>query len=457
MLETLESRRLFTGLTILTHGYEGNITGWIATAATDIQQRYGGSKYASIYSMVVSQSGKSLVVTSFGPDSGQPDYKTTLDGEMILKLDWSSVSAGLVTTQSVAAVVYQYLLVKHGKIPPLAEYPMQLIGHSRGASLMTALSQDLGKSGIFVDQQTNLDPHPVDGVDDFLGADFGDQKMATYSNVAFSDTYWRTDGNPNNLDFDGEPVAGSFNSELTVVQDNFIGSAHIAVTAYYVGTINTTSLNGGDHPVLPVWYPGTKAAPARTKTGYAFSTEGGLSQPLSGVSTLLGGTGKRTDPGESGAQWANTFGLNTRKVTTVAAGTTLSARFFVSDRDSSERVDVYIDQDQNPEDGVSLLTGKTFAANALGTGKLGVPTTGLKAGSYYLATLATDSTGHARWEYSTYKITITAPASLKANVLALNKTTPALTTTAMLSADQHLTGFLASDTLAGSEAMDLLE
>jgi hypothetical protein len=29
------------------------------------------------------------------------------------------------------------------------------------------------------------------------------------SNITFADNYWRTDGEVNNFDFDGEPVAGA--------------------------------------------------------------------------------------------------------------------------------------------------------------------------------------------------------------------------------------------------------
>ena len=42
--------------------------------------------------------------------------------------------------------------------------PVDLIGHSRGASLNTELARKLAERGIWVDDFTSLDPHPVDGV-----------------------------------------------------------------------------------------------------------------------------------------------------------------------------------------------------------------------------------------------------------------------------------------------------
>jgi hypothetical protein len=74
--------------------------------------------------------------------------------------------------------------------------PIHLIGHSRGASLMVGLTKRLGEKGIWVDQLTGLDPHPVDGHNDFLDLDFGDTPMASYVNVVYSESYWRTNGRP---------------------------------------------------------------------------------------------------------------------------------------------------------------------------------------------------------------------------------------------------------------------
>ncbi len=426
-LGTLEPRRLLAGVTLLAHGNGGDINGWVNAAAENIAERAGGADHASIYTMSITATAGALSVSGFGPVAGQKDFRTTLGGEVIIQLDWSTVSSGSYSTVQVAQVVSTYLLTNHGDAPALAQLPLHLIGHSRVASLVTTLSQNLGKAGVWVDQLTSLDPHPVDGVNDFLGANFGDDPMASYDNVAFADDYWRSDGDVNNFDFDGEPVAGAHQGNLNnSVQLSYIGSAHIAVTAYYVGTIDTDTNSGGDHPVLNGWYGTTADKPARDATGYAFSRLGNLARPSDGVSSLLGGSAPRTSAGQSGSQWANGFGI-TASASTVAAGAVVDVSVKFVDRDSDARVAIYLDQDRNPYDGAGRLTSKAFSSASLANARLSVPTAGLRPGSYYLASLTTDSAGHARWSYTDSKITITAPtfATLTGDLLTLTATSGA--------------------------------
>ena len=201
--ELLEVRTLFAGVTILTHGQSGNITGWIAAAADAIQQRLGGTSAASNYSLTVDDVGNGAEVTEFKLVSGNKPLDQTTAGEAIIKLDWSDVSHGTVTTQEVARLAADYLLSAHKGVPDFTQLPFHLVGHSRGASLITALAGDLGERGIWVDQATNLDPHPVTG----------DVGMETHANVIFSDTYYQIDESTK-LDPDGQPVDGSHNLNL---------------------------------------------------------------------------------------------------------------------------------------------------------------------------------------------------------------------------------------------------
>ncbi|HEX8325491.1 MAG TPA: calcium-binding protein [Tepidisphaeraceae bacterium] len=439
--EPLEPRRMLAGVTLITHGYNGNVDGWVATAAEDVQERAGGSKAASIATMTVAENSKGrLAVTDFANDRNQTNYRVTTAGELIVKLDWSDVSGGEYTTQDVAGVVSNYMLTKQNGTA-LAELPLHLIGHSRGASLVTALSQDFGQAGVWVDQVTYLDPHPVDGEDDFLGISFGDKEMAVYDNTVFADDYWRTDGNANNQDFDGERVTGAYNGDLnSTVQKNFFVSAHGAVTAYYVGTIDTDASDGGDHPVLNDWYRSTAVAPDRDETGFAYSRLGGGERPLSGLSTLLGGRARRSEAGESGSQWANVLNFTTRGSRSVVAGQTLDARFKVADRDSTARVEVYADTDTNPYNGgLTTLQGRRFASTDLASGRINVATGNLRPGTYRVAARVTDSAGHSRWVYSPRSIGVTAAnyTTLDNGLLTVNGTAAADQVRLEVSGDQY--------------------
>lgn len=429
LVETLESRRLLAGVTLITHGLNGDVTGWVAQIANGIEGRLGGSSAASIYTMTVAASNGKLAVTSFVPDAGQKAYTATSTGELIIKLDWNTVSGGSYSTGQVANVVSSYMLATPKRGYPLTELPIHLIGHSRGASLITALSKNFGQAGVWVDQQTSLDPHPVDGVNDIFGANFGDTKMTTYDNVAFADDYWRTDGNVNNFDYDGESVKGTHQGNLNnIVQTNFIASAHIAVTAYYVGTVNTSTSNGGEHPVLSSWYGSTSAKPARDATGYAFSRIGGLARPSDGTSSLLGGSGTRDSVGKSGSQWANVFNFNYVGSNSVSAGTNLSTRFVVADRDSDVRIDVYADTDANPYNGgLTAIGARNYASTDIQSGDVTASTAALAAGTYRLAARATDGDGHTRWYYGPRAVRVTAAdfATLANGVLTLTGTAAA--------------------------------
>ena len=129
----------------------------------------------------------------------------------------------------------------------LTDYPLHLIGHSRGGSLVTAIAAQLYTHSVDVEHLTTLDPHPVDGFggDDLL--DWGDRPMDLPGNVIFADNYYREDGLNLDLlevfDFDGESVDVAFNyqldEELLGGDEDADGSnalEHSDVTAWYIGT-----------------------------------------------------------------------------------------------------------------------------------------------------------------------------------------------------------------------------
>jgi hypothetical protein len=426
--ETLESRTLLAGVTILTHGYQGNITGWISSAADAIIDDRLRGDAASYILRVGTNSAGDLRVRSFTQESGRPISRTA-SGEMVVKLDWTDVDDGSFSTAEVGRVVADYLMAKPALLPaPLASVPIHLIGHSRGASLVTAIAQRFGQRGIWVDQLTSLDPHPVDGHNDFLNIDFGDTPMRTWSNIAFADDYWRTDGNAQNFDFDGESVAGAHQGNLNnSVQRNFISSAHLAVTAYYHGTIDTGARANNDHPIFSSWYDNSSSKPVRTRTGYYFSRIGGGIRAADGLSPAFGGAASRVDVGRSGSQWSNADAVQALD-RQVQSGDFIRVRFRRQDRDSSARVNVFLDRDLNPFNAntVRTIAARTYrASNSVVVERLNGVSDGVAPGNYYVYTRTIDSGGHTRYAYSN-RFAIIAP---QARMLAtrLFSTTPIIT------------------------------
>lgn len=394
MYEHLEQRNLLAGVTILAHGLNGNINGWIDEAADGIAERLGGPGAMSVYTMEVGSSG----VKSFEPDDGYGDYMKTTTGELVIRVDWNDVSGNPVDdpTDEVAEDIANYLLAARTskKLPPIAELPLHLVGHSRGGSLATEIAKYLGRRNVLVDQVTYLDPVAA-GVE-ILGRDFGDPQLRNWDNVVFYDNYWRTDGK-SNLDPDGSAVSGSLNNELKVVQDNFTISAHNAVTAYYVGTVDVNATDGGDHPIRSVWYQ--NGNPARDATGYAYSRIGGLARPGAGLGPLGRGTAERRGTGDEGLQWPGAVEVKPRGGTEFIAGQDFSIALRGGDRDDEARVTLFLDADRNPYNGAGAQIGSARMSGAVTDRVYGANAAGVAPGTYALAARMTDGAGQTRWFY----------------------------------------------------------
>jgi hypothetical protein len=445
--EILEPRRLLAGLTLFTHGQDGDVDGWIDAAAEGVADRPGGPDVYSIFTMRVRENaGGDLEVTFFQPDSGYGDYRRTSGGELIIKLDWSTVSGGEFSSGEVAQAVVNYMLGRRTtkRLEPLAELPMHLVGHSRGASVVVEMSRLLGRRGVVVDHVTYLDPHPVDGENDFLGVDFGDAPMRVHDNVVFADNYWRDDGRVLDFDPDGERVSGTFDGDLNAnVQENHFVSAHGAVTAYYVGTIDTSTSDGGDHPVLGSWYGGD--FPEKRETGFAFGRLAAVAaRPLGGIGEVGGGSAARSDAGTSGSQFPNLLTLRPARTRFVQGGIN-PVRLKTLDRDSSITVRIFLDRDSNPYNDNATIVGKTTTAGGGDDFDGGrnyskrVDASRVPPGNYRLSVRVTDSSGQSRWLQNGRVRVVAGDSSASASAPpAAPRTTSPFATTAILSADRDL-------------------
>src|SRR5437867_917872 len=105
LFESLESRRLLSGVTLITHGQGGSAGGDVARTADLIADRAGG---AAQYIMTVADKNGDVVVTSFTHDSTTPEIDKVSTGEMIIRLDWSDVKTR--STKSFAKAAANFMI-----------------------------------------------------------------------------------------------------------------------------------------------------------------------------------------------------------------------------------------------------------------------------------------------------------------------------------------------------------
>src|ERR1039457_2628172 len=164
------------GVTVITHGYNGNVTDWVIPMGDKIPQYHSfpGSNSTS-YLNSITRNGSVYSTSQKFLDGVSP--LSSDSGEIVIALDWSSLSGLFVASTAAIATNAASALLSTTLIPelagrPLAAMPLHLVGHSRGASVMTELARILGAQGLWVDQVTTLDP--------FLLALNGDPGMVNY-------------------------------------------------------------------------------------------------------------------------------------------------------------------------------------------------------------------------------------------------------------------------------------
>ncbi len=248
-------------VTLITHGFNAGVDEWIVPMANRMAgyTSFHGAD-ASIYQLTVATNANGQFVTSTEFLDGTPAGASN-SGNLFLLLDWSKVAGSFVsfleiyparfTVTQIAEVVTPALLNPalladlNGRA--LAEFPLHLIGHSRGGPLISELTRLLGAEGVWVDQLTMLDPHPCDPADplEAIGCPVLDAQPVVFANVRFADNYWQNLGS--GIDLQGQPVLGAYNRQLLNLPGGY-SLNHSDTHLWYHGTIDFAdpTFDGGE-------------------------------------------------------------------------------------------------------------------------------------------------------------------------------------------------------------------
>lgn len=424
-VEPLETRHLLAGVTMLTHGFNSNVDGWVAQMAQAIADRPDLTVDQAIYRLEVTDPEKDngpLTVTAEWISGQRPGLDEPAFPEIALLLDWSDVAGTLFgaytrSTFDVAAAVAEQLVTPDFVEDlgwPLASLPFHLLGHSRGGSLVGELAHQLGLRGIWVEQVTTLDPHPVDGVDEPFGIDFGDAPMVAWDNVVYWDNYWRE--NSSLFDFNGEHIPNVHNVQLNeaILSVGGYFYSHSDVHLWYYGTIDTSDeppANNGDIDVPDAWYGGEH--PGRTESGFAFSRLVGGSREPAGLSNAFEhGVADREPVPVTLPAWPNVLELRiASEDRTFYDGASVPLGYYCQDEDSDATITFALDEDRNPFNANqhAVLDRSVASSGALLSADIELPTINVPTGTYHILATITDATGHTRFAYAREPVYVDNP------------------------------------------------
>lgn len=391
------------GVTLITHGFNGNVTDWVIPMGEAMLNHPGfDGNDLTCYEMEVTSSGGGLQVLAFRV--GGPAGDEVGSGEIVVKLDWSAVATSFGVSSSAVASIAAAALSNTTLIPELdgramAELPLHLVGHSRGGSVVTEIARSLGEKGIWVDQVTAMDPVPV-------GFPYFDAAVRSWENVLYMESYWQDIGGF--LVPTGQPISGAYNRQLTSLSGGY-SSPHSDAHLWYHGTIDLatpssdTQATIGSSQRSSWWTAGENQGAA---TGFRYSRIGGgdrtsTFQPA-GASAVRDGLNQFYDFGVTGSPnrqllssktdvWPNL--IIARRTTTgaLAPGGELEVEIFY--QDGASLVDpvltVSLDPDRNPWNGneIELENFSLPAAGAMGvlSATRSAMVAGVPAGSYAVA------------------------------------------------------------------------
>ena len=397
-IEPLEPRMLLTGVTLIAHGFGGSAAGWETTMGQEIAEQSGPLATQPMYLMTLTDPGHDGGPLSIATTRLGPTYANWGSHEIIVLLDWSDVAGSLPfggyhrTTQDCGTAVANQFLMPYS-IPdlatPLAELPIDLIGHSRGASLISEMARVLGEHGVWVDQATYLDPHPVDGIRDPFNINFGDAAMKVYDNVQYADDFWRTAGDTS-LDFTGEPVTGAYNLQLSesILSNGGYSIQHSDTHLWYNGTIGPPfSDTDGGATIGTGWYDPPQGP--RNQVGWHMSRLAGGTREPDGLKS----DGAHRDAvtlSVSGANlWDNIEISNLVSNLTLTSGTTIPVSVSFEDKTAAQggardsTITIGLDRDDNPYNGVFNGVSSLAANLASDSFNTSLDTSGI-SGAYHV-------------------------------------------------------------------------
>jgi basic amino acid/polyamine antiporter, APA family len=372
---SLPARASAAGVTLITHGFSSDVNSWVTAMADSIPKyaTFNGTNFTT-YKIAVTYSSGNYVFTTTRTNGTAPAASDS--GEIIVKLDWSALAGSspqfstYAVGNAVARALAQTNLISELGGHALTELPLHLIGHSRGGSLISEISRDLGTNGIWVDQLTTLDPHPLnnDGNNDWP-LTVVDAPVHTYVNVLFHDNYWQNMGDglfvPN-----GEPVAGAYVRQLFNLSGGY-SSSHSDVHLWYHGTINwATPASDTGASITSTertnWWSTYESR--GTVAGFLYSLVGGgnrLSpdQPFgAGYSSIRNGFNQYWDlgagvqanrtmlPSNSGT-WPNLVRLDRTDTNAVLQGQSAGLKLYyqwAQPTSAAAALSIYLDDDVNP-------------------------------------------------------------------------------------------------------------
>jgi hypothetical protein len=383
------------GVTIITHGLNGDTDSWIRAMADAIRRypQYLGTNFTIYRMSVTSQNGLvgPLTVSAQKLAGGNPLESQA--GEIIVTLDWRTVANGnSFNTVEIAAAVIPHLLetnfIAELNGRALAELPLHLIGHSRGGSLACEMSRLPGENGVWVDHLTTLDPHPLnnDGFFDVPLYFDVDAPANTYENVLFHDNYFQTLGGL----VVGESVAGAYIRKLTTLSggySEFFTGSHSDVHLWYHGTIDFNLPTSDSEAWITqsernAWW--TDAEGAGVFAGFYFSSIGAgdrfsTNRPAgAGTSMIADGFNQRWNFGAGSSEnrtvlaintleWPNIIKLSLTGTNRIVQGQTNSVSAYIQASrvlGSDAKLGVFLDSDFNPWNGNERLLNEVFLSQS---------------------------------------------------------------------------------------------